>query len=364
MNASTKSEPRRRRWVVPVLWAVSVIVALALGWAAAVQVTTPEQITMPEQSTVTVEVSEQTLRVEQTYIVNAAWPETSSGINGYAGTLTSVVASGAAVQPGDELYTVDLQPVVGLQGAVPAFRDLEPGIRGEDVKQLQSFLIAGDYLGGEPTSEYDAATAAAVAAWSEDAGFGAEQTVPRGRVVFLPEMPVNVGLTADVGVGSEVMPGQEVVSVVSSEPRFSLPVLEDAASRIQSGMLVEIAAGSNSWQAQVAELTASVETGALEAVLEPVEGESSICGDDCADFVASSGGSQLQGTLILVPETTGPAVPTAAIRVDAQGETTVQLEDGSEVGVTVLASADGLSVVEGLDVGQQVTARAAADEQP
>lgn len=354
----------RRRWIVPVLWVLSVIVAAAVAWVAAVQATSPEQLAEPSETAVTVAVAEQTIRVEQVYVVNATWPQSSTGVNGLAGTLTSVDAAGESVQAGDTLYSVDLQPAVAMQGSVPAFRDLAPGARGADVSQLQRFLIEAEYLGGEPTGTYDPATAAAVLAWSRASGFGDSNTVPRGRIVFLPELPSHVALVDDLAVGSEVMPGQSVIAVVTAEPRLSLPVLADAASRIQPGMLVEIPNGDSHWSAQVSEIVTSADTGELEAVLAPVDGEDSICADACSELAAAGSKSQLQGTLILVPETTGPAIPTAAIRVDAQGETSVLLADGTSVPVTVVASAQGISVVEGLEVGQQVIARSGSDEQP
>ncbi len=307
------------------------------------------------------EVVEDTVRQEHTYVVQASWPGTPGGVNGYSGTLTSVNVTGTSVEAGDEIYSVDLEPVFAMQGEVPAFRALTRDTRGDDVEQLQRFLIDENYLGGEPTGVYDGVTAQAVRSWSANMGLGNTDTVPRGRVVFLPELPAAIGLDSEVTVGNEVAPGQVLINVVSSEPRFALPVLEDAASRIQPGMGVEIAVGDEVWHAEVEEI-ASAEDGTLEAVLGPPNGEGSICGESCGEVVDQGDATQLQGTLILVPETTGPAVPTAAVRIDASGETFVILENGNEVPVTVLASSNGQSIVEGIDVGERILVREQPEE--
>lgn len=351
---------KRRRWWIPAAWIVSVVVAGAIGWFAAEQAVTPERLESTEVEAVTVEVVEDTVRQEQSYVVHASWQGAPGGVNGYTGTLTSVNVTGTTVEPGDEIYSVDLEPVFAMEGDVPAFRSLSRNDSGEDVEQLQQFLMDTDYLWGEePTGTYDGATAEAVRAWSADNGLGNTTEVPRGRVVFLPELPAAIGLDAEVAVGNEVTPGQVLITVVSAEPRFSLPVLQDAAARIQPGMRVEIVVADDIWQAEVDEIV-SAEDGSLEALLVPPEDATSICGDQCGELVDVGDSTQLQGTLILVPETSGPAVPTAAVRVDATGSTSVMLEDGRVLPVTVLASSNGQSVVEGVEPGQRVLVR----EQP
>ena len=55
----------------------------------------------------------------------------------------------------------------------------------------------------------------------------------------------------------------------------------------------------------------------------------------------------------MVPDVTGPAVPVAAVRTDDGGAAYVALPDGGRAPVRVLASGDGLAVVEGLAVGDE-----------
>src|SRR5207244_81786 len=62
-------------------------------------------------------------------------------------------------------------PVLVLQGAQPAYRDLGPGAAGEDVRQLQAALARLGFDPGALNGVYGASTAGAVAAWYRSAGW-------------------------------------------------------------------------------------------------------------------------------------------------------------------------------------------------
>ena len=63
------------------------------------------------------------------------------------------------------------RPVFLLTGAQPSFRDLGPGIDGEDVLQLEGALVRLGHDPGPVDGVYDASTGAAVANWYKSAGF-------------------------------------------------------------------------------------------------------------------------------------------------------------------------------------------------
>ena len=83
-------------------------------------------------------------------------------------TSTSVVSSvpkaGARLGEGDEALVVSGRPVLVFAGATPMHRDLGPGSKGRDVRQLEQALARGGFSPGTVDGRYDAATAAAVAA--------------------------------------------------------------------------------------------------------------------------------------------------------------------------------------------------------
>ncbi len=354
----------QRRWLVPVAWVGSALLAAAVGFWAAGAATTPPQVSSPASPTITTEVVSGTLAVEQAYGIAVDWPAAPRGVNGLTGTLTamSLPAEGRSVAPGDVLYTVDLAPVVAATGAVPAFRDLGAGAVGEDVRQLQQFLVDRGLLAVAPDGRFGAATARAVADWSASLGLGRVDSVPLGRLVFLPQLPAQLASADGVRIGARVAAGEELLVGAEGEPQFSFVVLPEAVDRTVKGMLVRIDADGVEWTAQVDRLAADPEgTEATIAVLAPVDGEASICGGTCSSVLTLGSETVLAGRIELIPETTGSEVPTAAIRIDADGTAAVVLESGERVTVEILASADGRSIVTGVEPGERVLVTAPTD---
>lgn len=346
-----------RRWSrVSVAWVIVVALAAGLGWWAGRQATRPPQIEPREARDVTAEVVEGTVLVEQSYGIEAAWPSTPVGVNGLDGTLTSMrVGSGEPSAAGDVAYSVDLQPVVVVQGQVPAFRDLSNGVRGDDVRQLEDFLSAKGYLEATPDDRLDDSTGSAVAEWNADLGTASGRVVPLGRVVFVPELPATLVPAESVRVGTRVTAGQEVLAGTGGAPRFTFRVLPEAVTRTSEGMLVSIDAGAESWSAEVDRLAdAADDSGGTIAILRPAAGQPSICGPDCSVAVAPGATTVLPGRLVVVPRTEGSQVPTAAIRTDAQGESYVTMDSGQRRTVEVLASSEGRSIVTGVTPGESV----------
>lgn len=365
MQAPTGGFGRRSRWVPALAWTLSVVVAGAAGWWAASATTRPPQVGAPTVDRVSIEVTHGTVDVEQAYGVNVEWPASPVGVNGLSGTVTSVAIpqSGALVNAGDELYAVDLVPVVVAAGAVPAFRDMAPGAVGEDVRQLQQFLADRGFLSLKPDGRYGTQTARAVSAWSVSLGLTATDSVPRGRLTFLPELPARVAPGADLRVGASVAAGQPLLVGVEEQPTFSFVVLPEALARTKVGMGVRIDAKGSEWLAQVSGLsTAADNSGQMVATLTAAAGASSICGTDCSSAVAVGGHAVLPGVLEVVPPTSGAQVPTAALRSESDGGAYVTLEDGSHRQVTVLASTDGRSIVSGVNVGERIVMVVGAGE--
>jgi hypothetical protein len=116
--------------------------------------------------------------------------ESADGTLGYAdartvtpklpGTVTWLPEPGATVTPNHRLLEIDGKGVYLFDGDVPAFRALTPGLRGEDVRQLQRNLDV------PATGTYDDATAQAVEAWQRAKGLPETGTIELGRIVFQP----------------------------------------------------------------------------------------------------------------------------------------------------------------------------------
>ncbi|MFZ4658440.1 MAG: peptidoglycan-binding protein [Caldilineaceae bacterium] len=81
------------------------------------------------------------------------------------GVITTLPIRGAQLQEGAQLLTVSGRPVFILQGAVPTFRDLGPGVNGDDVRQLEEALQRLGFHPGPADTVYDEQTGTAVTAW-------------------------------------------------------------------------------------------------------------------------------------------------------------------------------------------------------
>jgi peptidoglycan hydrolase-like protein with peptidoglycan-binding domain len=85
------------------------------------------------------------------------------------GTVTWLPDPGTVVARGEAVLRVDDQPVVLLYGALPMYRDLTEGLRGNDVRQLETNLAALGF-GLTVDDTYSGVTSAAVREWQRRLG--------------------------------------------------------------------------------------------------------------------------------------------------------------------------------------------------
>jgi peptidoglycan hydrolase-like protein with peptidoglycan-binding domain len=88
-----------------------------------------------------------------------------------AGLLTTIPRPNTQFTEGDAICTASGRPVLLLQGATPAYRDIVPGSSGADVKQLEDGLQRLGFDPGPADGNYDAQTSAAVAKWYKAKGY-------------------------------------------------------------------------------------------------------------------------------------------------------------------------------------------------
>jgi hypothetical protein len=147
-------------------------------------------------------------------------------VNGLSGTYTSVLAAGTVVQPGQTFYRVDNQPVVLMNGDVPAWRPFAPGMTdGPDVRQLEANLIVlGDARGlfTQAGSQYGPAAVAAVERWQTVLGVPATGSVDLGAIVFQPSA-VRID-AATVALGQRASAGDLPYRVTTTTRSVSVPL--------------------------------------------------------------------------------------------------------------------------------------------
>ncbi|MEE1812196.1 peptidoglycan-binding domain-containing protein [Streptomyces sp. BE133] len=172
---------RRRRLLAGV-----VMGALALagaGFAVSTMIKSPAQAAAeagaPERDVLTAAVEHRVLRsslvvrgqvaAERTVTVSAA----VSAAEGAEPLVTKApLRAGDAVRAGRVLVEISGRPVFALPGALPAYRDLKPGARGDDVTQLQKALSQRGFGSSTDTAgEFGAGTQAALAAYYRSIGY-------------------------------------------------------------------------------------------------------------------------------------------------------------------------------------------------
>jgi hypothetical protein len=277
---------------------------------------------------------------------------------------------GSYVGQGQVVLEVAGQPFFVLQGAVPAYRNLEPGESGADVTQLQEDLGELGYgLGADTLGDFGPGTAAAVDAYYQAIGYTAPQVsqgpkadrgamIPLGQYTFVPRLPariVKLGMT----VGQAAKGGGLVLALGS--PTVGGQLSPSSAGLVRPGMKVTITepgngvtvAGRVTSVARSTATTKSVSGGLYVAMgIRPDRPlPLSLVGQDVSVTIATA---RSRGPVLAVPE--------AAVFAGADGATYVTKVAGARrvrVPVRVGLTGNGLLQVTpagggGLAAGDQV----------
>ena len=218
---------RRRRLVWPALGLA--VIAAGVGawlWAANDSDGSSTTATGP---VATAAVERGTISATQTWDGTLEPGQRSTVTAGGQGAITRLAEPGQQIKPGDELYRLNEQPVVLLDGEVPMFRDLAPGDTGADADQMKANLQALGYGGF---------TAEAVRDWQQDIGAAPTGVVSSTQVVFLPQ--ARRVDTLHVGVGDRVPPGAPVVDVTGTKQVVSLEAPTDDRDLLDGGTEVTV----------------------------------------------------------------------------------------------------------------------------
>lgn len=165
------------RKIKGVLFAVFAIAALVAGaaWWASAYIESPAEIAAgtdpPEPSPILVPVEERELssKIITRGTARFGLPQpisiAPSTLKPDAGLVATLPRRNTQLQEGDVLLSASGRPVFLLQGRLPAYRDLMPGTRGEDVRQFEAALVRLGFAPGTVDDVYDQATGKAVARW-------------------------------------------------------------------------------------------------------------------------------------------------------------------------------------------------------
>jgi peptidoglycan hydrolase-like protein with peptidoglycan-binding domain len=239
-----------------------------------------------------------------------------------------------------------------VEGDVPFYRELGLGLVGQDVRQLQAALVALGYLRIEPDGRFEASTAAGVREWRRELGLAEDDRVALGELIAVADLPRIVTVGVEIEVGRLASVGSEALFVLSEEPTFELPLTEAQAQAIDPAATLVVVHEGLEWPAVITATRDEADRGQVILQLAGSDG-GPVCGEAC-DTLPTAGRSQLRGRIVSVPPTSGPAVPVSALQTDADGTAWVRLETGGRREVEVLASAGGLAVVDGIEIGERL----------
>lgn len=171
-----------RRRSATLFWVLALmILAAGGGWIAGTLIQSPAEAAArtapPTPSPILVPVEKRTLtsaivtRGAARYGLPQAVALAPSTLKADIGVITTLPLRNTEVVEGDMLLTASGRPVFVLQGEVPIYRDLVPGIMGADVQQLEAALHRLGFDPGPLDSRYDQQTSNAVAEWYAAAGW-------------------------------------------------------------------------------------------------------------------------------------------------------------------------------------------------
>jgi len=257
--------------------AIIVVVAVAFSslvtWIARDHIRSPEEIAArtapPVASRLLVPVER---RVLTTKIVSRGTGRfgsarelgiTPSRLKESSRVITTVPSPGQVIKEGEPLLTISSRPVFLLKGSRPTFRDIGPGLSGEDVRQLEDALQRQGFRPGAVDGKYDASTGDAVARFYRAHGFepivasdqqlaaalpkdaslvaGGRQSagvqVPADEVIFGPDVPVRI---AKVAAPAGAAPEGNVLTVTDSAVAIDGSLRLEEAPLVKTGMAVDI----------------------------------------------------------------------------------------------------------------------------
>lgn len=264
-------------------------------------------------------------------------------------------AVGTSIVDGSLLAAVSGRPLFVLRGDLPLYRDIEPGMQGEDVAVLQAGLRLAGFRIRDREGDYGTSTQSAIGALWENNDFepevdvalqeqldeaeatlasvppgsseaaAAQQAVddleakvgprvPRSSIVMVPTLPATV-VASDVARGTQLDAETAVVEMSALPPILAVSATQAQAARIATDMRATTTVG----EIQV--------TGKVQVVGDPAEDGSvpiTVATDEALSYdklgtsvsvnveLTTSGGEVL-------------AVPASAIRTNAEGHDEVVL---------------------------------------
>ncbi|MBR8741108.1 peptidoglycan-binding protein [Nocardiopsis sp. MG754419] len=155
------------------------------------------------------------------------------------GVLTWLPEVGETRAPGQRVWEIDGAPVILLRGETPAYRRLEPGSKGPDVRLFEQALAELGYGGFTVDDEYTWLTAEAVRRWQKDTeGMEVTGTVDPDQIWYAPG---TVRITGhEASLGENVAPATPLLATGSTRQVVRVDLKLDDRDLVAEGDEVSV----------------------------------------------------------------------------------------------------------------------------
>jgi hypothetical protein len=293
----------------------------------------------------TADITRETLVDRENHDGSLSHGDTVSIASRGSGTVTWLPASGSTIGRGKAVYRLDNRPVVLLYGSLPAYRTLQSGVEGADVKQFEKNLWALGHRGFTVDDEYTSATASVVRDWQEDLGLSETGTVETGQIVYATTSVRVNALSAQKGVVTQ--PGTELLTVTGTGLVAVVELDMDSQRLAKKGATVEVTLpDGKKVKGRIADLGTTVQEGQGDQedstlIVVTISFTGAPQGLDDASVTVGFTASQRADVL---------TVPVAALLALAEGGYGVQVVDGAATKIVAVQTglfADGRVEIEG-----------------
>ncbi|PRX98087.1 efflux RND transporter periplasmic adaptor subunit [Allonocardiopsis opalescens] len=232
--------PSKRTAVLVAVPGALLLGAASVAWA---QAGTAEGEGEEQSAPSTAEVAVRDLAHTETLSGVITYDELRAIPSGRSGTVTRLPEVGETVASGEELMRIDEEPVVLVDGSVPAWRDLQYGVSdGADVRQLEEALVALGHAEESPTfpdRDWDWATSYALQEFQDETGAPVDGVASLGEIVFA-DGSVRIAVQ-EVAVGGQASAGQPVVQVSATDRIVTVELAPLDRDLVSEDMAVEVA---------------------------------------------------------------------------------------------------------------------------
>jgi hypothetical protein len=167
-----------------------------------------------------------------------------SAINQAGGIYTELPDAGDKVDCGDVLYRVDEHPVLLLCGTVPAYRDLDIGDEGKDVRQLNRNLHKLGYDADPADKSFTWKTEEALKKLQHDKGYDETGALDTDDAVFLAESARISKVTGELG--GFARPGGQVAQATSDTLEVQVSLEASQQGEVKKGDRAQVTLPGNS----------------------------------------------------------------------------------------------------------------------